>query len=556
MSNLLDKYVPRSRFESYEDFKENFRIKVPKRFNFAFDIVDETARRWPDKRALVWCDERGNEKTFTFADMKERSDKTANFLKSLGVRKGDPVMLILKRRYEFWFCALALHKLGAIAIPATHLLSEKDIAYRNNAAGVRMIIAVDEPEILARIDKAQKSSPTLTRKVILKGGRPGWESLAQGIESAPDRFIKPSGAQAASNEDCFLLYFTSGTTGHPKMVRHDFTYPLGHIVTAAYWQNVRDDGLHFTVAETGWAKAAWGKIYGQWIAGSAVFAYDYDRFVPRDMLRLIEKHRVNTFCAPPTVFRYLIKEDLSRFDFRSLEYCLVAGEPLNPEVYQQWLKATGTRLMEGYGQTETTVLVANYPWMIPVPGSMGRPSPLYDVDIVNEAGGSCEAGEEGQIAVRLGEDIPIGMFRGYFRDEALTRRVWHDGFYFTGDVAYRDEDGHFWFVGRTDDCFKSSGYRIGPFEVESALLEHHAVLECAVTGVPDPQRGLAVKATIVLAKGFRPSDALAVELQEHVKKATAPYKYPRIIQFVPELPKTISGKIRRVEIRSKDKKQT
>jgi acetyl-CoA synthetase len=552
MSNLLDKYLPRTRFDSYEDFKENFRIKIPKRFNFAFDVVDETARRWPGKRALVWCDENGAEATFTFADMKERSDRTANFLKSLGIRKGDPVMLILKRRYEFWFCALALHKLGAITIPATHLLTDKDIAYRNNAAGVKMIIAVDDPAILDRIDKAQKGSPTLSRKVVLRGSRPGWESLERGIKEASERFVRPGGAQAPSNGDCFLLYFTSGTTGHPKMVRHNFVYPLGHIVTAAYWQNVRDEGLHFTVAETGWAKAAWGKIYGQWIAGSAVFAYDYDRFVPQDLLRLIEKHRINTFCAPPTVFRYLIKENLSHYDFRSLEYCLVAGEPLNPEVYQQWLNATGTKLMEGYGQTETTILVANYPWMDPVPGSMGKPSPLYDVDIINDAGESCEAGEEGQIAVRTGDDVPVGMFQGYYRDEALTARVWRDGFYMTGDVAYKDESGYFWFVGRTDDCFKSSGYRIGPFEVESALLEHPAVLECAVTGVPDAQRGQAVKASVVLAKGFSPSAGLVKELQEHVKKVTAPYKYPRIVEFVTELPKTISGKIRRVEIRSKE----
>ncbi len=551
MPNLLSAYVNRIDFESYEDFKKNFRIRIPKKFNFAYDVADEMARRWPDRTALVWCDENGAEAKFTFGEMKRRSDKAANFLKGLGVRKGDPVMLILKRRYEFWFCSLALHKLGAICIPATHLLTEKDIVYRNNAADVKMIIAVDDPGVLDRIDAAGQHSPTLQRKVILKGARPGWQSLDEGIEAASEDFQRPEGRDDASNSDTLLIYFTSGTTGPPKMVRHDYTYPLGHILTARYWQNVRDGGLHFTVAETGWAKAAWGKFYGQWLAGSAVFVYDYDRFVPAEMLRLLEKYGVSTFCAPPTVFRYLIKEDLSRFDFSRLEYCLVAGEPLNPEVYQQWLKATGIKLMEGYGQTEMVVLIATFPWMEPSPGSMGKPSPLYDVDLVDDEGRSCEAGEEGQIVVRTGNPGPVGMFGGYHRDPGLTGKVWHDGLYFTGDVAYRDENGYFWFVGRADDCFKSSGYRIGPFEVESALLEHPAVLECAVTGVPDPDRGLVVKATIVLARGRQASDELAVELQEHVKKVTAPYKYPRIVEFVPELPKTISGKIRRVEIRAK-----
>jgi acetyl-CoA synthetase len=554
MPNLLSTYVNRIDFESYEDFKKNFRIRIPINFNFAYDVADEMARRWPDGTALVWCDENGAEAKFTFGEMKRLSDKAANFLKGLGVRKGDPVMLILKRRYEFWICALALHKLGAICIPATHLLTEKDIVYRNNAVDIKMIIAVDDPGVLDRIDAAGKHSPTLQLRVILKGSRPGWQSLDEGIEAASEDFQRPKGRDDASNTDTLLIYFTSGTTGPPKMVRHDCTYPLGHILTARYWQNVRDGGLHFTVAETGWAKAAWGKFYGQWIAGSAVFVYDYDRFVPAEMLRLLEKYGVSTFCAPPTVFRYLIKEDLSRFDFSRLEYCLVAGEPLNPEVYQQWLKATGIKLMEGYGQTEMVVLVATFPWMEPSPGSMGKPSPLYDVDIVDDEGRSCEAGEEGQIVVRTENPGPVGMFGGYHRDPGLTGKVWHDGLYFTGDVAYRDENGYFWFVGRADDCFKSSGYRIGPFEVESALLEHPAVLECAVTGVPDPDRGLVVKATIVLARGRQGSDELAVELQEHVKKVTAPYKYPRIVEFVPELPKTISGKIRRVEIRAKGRK--
>lgn len=551
MRNLLQKYINRAEFSSYEEFKKEFKIKVPKKFNFGYDIVDETAKRWPDKQALVWCDENGAEASFTFAEMKRYSDKTANFLKNLGIKKGDPVMLILKRRYEFWFCSVALHKLGAVCIPATHLLTTKDLVYRNNAANIKMIICVPDQEVMDRIDESQKSSPTLKHKAVLTGSRTGWHCLTDEVGKASERFERPKGRDDASNDDTFLLYFTSGTTGMPKMVVHNFTYPLGHIITAKYWQNVMDDKLHLTVADTGWAKAAWGKIYGQWICGAVVFAYDYNRFVPKDMLKIIEKYKIATFCAPPTIFRYFIKEDLKQYDFSHLKYCLVAGEPLNPEVYQQWLNSTGIKLMEGFGQTEMVVAIANFPWMEPKPGSMGKPAPLYNIDIINDDLQPCEAGEEGQIAIKIGKKKPVGMFEGYYKDKELTGRVWHDGWYFTGDVAYKDEAGYYWFVGRADDCFKSSGYRIGPFEVESALLEHPAVLECAVTGVPDPDRGLAVKATVVLTKSFTPSDALVTELQEHVKKVTAPYKYPRIIEFVTELPKTISGKIRRVEIRAK-----
>jgi acetyl-CoA synthetase len=551
MRNLLGKYVNRTEFNSYDEFKKEFEIKIPKKFNFGYDIVDETAKHWPDKLALVWCDENGAEASFTFAQMKSYSDKTANFLRNLGIKKGDPVMLILKRRYEFWFCSIALHKLGAICIPATHLLTTKDLVYRNNAADIKMIISVPDPEVMGRIDEAQKSSPTLKHKAMLSGNRLGWHNLTEEVEKASGEFERPKGKADASNSDIFLIYFTSGTTGMPKMVRHNFTYPLGHIITTKYWQNVLDDKLHLTVADTGWAKAAWGKLYGQWICGAVVFAYDYNRFIPKDMLKIIEKYKIATFCAPPTIFRYFIKEDLKQYDFSHLKYCLVAGEPLNPEVYQQWLSSTGIKLMEGYGQTEMIVILANFPWMEPKPGSMGKPSPLYEIVIVNEDLKPCEVGEEGQIALKLGKHKPVGMFDGYYRDKKLTDSVWHDGWYFTGDVAYRDEEGYYWFVGRADDCFKSSGYRIGPFEVESALLEHPAVLECAVTGIPDPDRGLAVKATVVLTKNYTPSDALVVELQEHVKQVTAPYKYPRIIEFVTELPKTISGKIRRVEIRAK-----
>ncbi len=549
---MIERFVERTDFKSYEDFVGNFRIKTPPGFNFSFDVVDEWARLEPDRLAMVWCDDAGAEQRFTFADMKRYSDKAAQFLASLGIRKGDPVMLILKRRYEFWFAALALHKIGAACIPATHLLTARDIVYRNKAAGVKMIIAVNDPEVLERIDQARKNSPSLQQTAVIGGDRPGWHNFTRGVEQASADFSRPTGAAATANDDIFLLYFTSGTTGMAKMVRHNFDYPLGHIITARYWQNVQDGGLHLTIADTGWAKAAWGKLYGQWLCGAAVFTYDFDKFVPKNILEKMAQYGVTTFCAPPTIFRYLIKEDLSCYDLSALQYCVVAGEPLNPEVFSQFRRMTGIKLMEGFGQTETIVQVAVYPWMEPRPGSMGKPSPGYDIDIIDEHGGSCEPGEEGQIIIRTAQGKPMGMFAGYYRDEALTKKVWYDGVYYTGDMAYRDEDGYYWFVGRADDVIKSSGYRIGPFEVESALLEHPAVLECAVTAVPDPDRGQIVKASVVLTKNYHASQALAVELQDHVKKVTAPYKYPRMIEFVAELPKTISGKIRRVEIREKD----
>ncbi|MCX7921529.1 MAG: AMP-binding protein [Clostridia bacterium] len=550
---MLERYVSQVDFNSYEDFVQNFKINVPENFNFAYDIVDEIAKNTPDKTAIVWCDENGDEAAFTFGDLKRYSDKAANFFRSVGIKRGDPVMLVLKRRYEFWFSILALHKLGAICIPATHLLTTKDIVYRNNAADIKMIVCVAEEEVIQHVEESMASSPSLKVKALVGGSKDGWYDFNSELQNAPEDFTRPTGDEASTNDDILLLYFTSGTTGMPKMVRHDFTYPLGHILTAKYWQNVQDGGLHLTVADTGWAKAVWGKIYGQWICGAAVFVYDYNKFVPKDMLSVITKHGVTSFCAPPTVYRFFIKEDLSKYDFSKLKYCAIAGEPLNPEVYNQFLKATDLKLMEGYGQTECTVTLGTFPWMEPKPGSMGKPAPGYNIDLLNEDGNSCEVGEEGQIAIRTDKRKPVGMFGGYYRDERLTQKVWHDGVYYTGDMAWRDEDGYYWFVGRADDVIKSSGYRIGPFEVESALLEHPAVLECAITAVPDPDRGQIVKATVVLAKNYTASDNLVIELQEHVKKVTAPYKYPRIIEFVTELPKTISGKIRRVEIRDNDK---
>jgi len=552
---ILKKYLNKTEFSSYQEFKSDFKINIPENFNFAYDVVDEIAASNPDKIAMVWCDDKGNEAIFTFGQMKYYSDKAANFFKSKGIRKGDPVMLILKRHFEFWFCTLALNKIGAITIPATHLLSTKDIIYRNNAADIKMIVCVPDPEVIQHIEESESKSPTLKLKMMVGEDRQGWLNFTKGMDNSSENFIRPVSDQATANKDIMLLYFTSGTTGMPKMVNHDFIYPLGHILTAKYWQNVQDDGLHFTVADTGWAKSAWGKLYGQWLSGCAVMTYDYDKFVPKNLMEVIEKYKVTSFCAPPTIYRFLIKEDLTKFDLSHLKYCVVAGEPLNPEVFKQFYDHTGILLMEGYGQTECTVAVATYPWMKPKPGSMGMPSPGYNIDIVDEDGNPCEAGNEGEIVIHTSSSKPVGMFNGYFRDDHLTASVWTNGVYRTGDMAWCDEDGYFWFVGRADDVIKSSGYRIGPFEVESALMEHPAVLECAITAVPDPDRGQIVKATIVPSKNYHPSEELAKELQEHVKKVTAPYKYPRLVEFVTELPKTISGKIRRVQIRDEDKEE-
>lgn len=546
---MLNKYLAKTEFSSYDDFKKNFEIKVPENYNFAFDTVDEIANIQPERIAMVWCDDNGAEATFTFSQMKYYSDKAANFFLSAGIKKGDAVMLILKRRYEFWFSILGLHKIGAIAIPATHLLTKKDIVYRNNAAGIKMIVSVSDSEIVHQIESAVEESPTLKCKAIVGEDKGGWLNFSTELEKASSSFARPTGSEATCNDDVMLLYFTSGTTGMPKMVFHNYTYPLGHILTAKYWQNVQENGLHFTVADTGWAKSAWGKLYGQWLSGSAVMTYDYDKFVPLKLLEIIQKYNVTTFCAPPTIYRFLIKEDLSKYNLSNLKYCVVAGEPLNPEVFKQFYDAVGLKLMEGYGQTECTVALATYSWMEPKPGSMGKPSPGYDIDIVNDNGISCGIGEPGQIVMYTHKSKPVGMFGGYYRDKELTEKAWSDDVYYTGDMAWRDEDGYYWFVGRADDLIKSSGYRIGPFEVESALMEHPAVLECAITAVPDKIRGQIVKATIVTAKGFEHCEDLAKELQEHVKKVTAPYKYPRIVEFVHELPKTISGKIRRVQIR-------
>jgi acetyl-CoA synthetase len=552
---MVEKYLKQTQFKDFDDFKANYELIVPEDFNFAYDIVDGWASTHPDKRALLWTNDKGECRTYTFSDLKEISDRTAGYLYSLGIRKGDMVMAILKRRAEFWFTILALHKIGAVIIPATHLLTKKDIVYRNNAADIKAIVCDGDPLILEHITAALPESPSIEKLISIGPLVPeGWEDFHQGIASATP-FPRPT--EPTKNSDPLIVSFTSGTTGNPKMVMLDSVYPLGHIVTASYWHNLHENSIHLTIADTGWLKAVWGKLYGQWIAGATVFVYDHEKFTPADMLEILSKHKVTSLCAPPTIFRFLIREDLTKYDLSSLEWCTIAGEALNPAVYEQFYQLTGIKLREGYGQSETTPTVLTTPWVEPKPGSMGLPNPHYDVDLLTPDGRSAEAGEQGQIVIRYEPKYPVGMFKGYYRNQQLTDEAMCDGIYYTGDLAYKDEDGYFWFVGRADDVIKSSGYRIGPFEVESALMTHPAVVECAITGVPDEIRGQVVKATVILAKDWKEKagDALVKELQNHVKEVTAPYKYPRIIEFVDELPKTISGKIRRVEIRQRDNKQ-
>ncbi|MGI6005746.1 MAG: AMP-binding protein [Christensenellales bacterium] len=555
---LYEKYLKQAEFSSYEDFMENFEIRVPEEFNFAYDVVDYLGEHHGDSRAIVWCNEAGQEREFTFRDIMKKSNQAANLFRSLGVKKGDHVMLILKRHYQFWFCMIALHKIGAIGVPGTHLLTTKDLIYRNNYAGVNAVVCTSDGVVAQAVEEAERKSPDLRLKLMVVSENPlreGWLDFDELMAGQPDTFEKPTGDLLPQNGDTMLAYFTSGTTGYPKLVRHDFTYPLGHIVTATYWQNVVDGGLHLTVSDTGWAKSVWGKLYGQWLGGSAVMVYDYDKFVPEVMLGIIQKYKINTFCAPPTIYRFLIREDMSRYDLSSLQYCVIAGEALNPEIYNRFLESTGIKLMEGFGQTEMTVAVATFPWMQPRPGSMGKPSPQYHIDLVDEDLNTVDSGVTGEIIIRPSDNKIPGLFVDYYKAPELNEKVWEKGVYHTGDIAWRDEQGYFWYVGRMDDVIKSSGYRIGPFEVESALMEHDAVVETAVTGVPDEIRGQLVKATVVLAPGYTPSDELVKELQDYVKNNTAPYKYPRIVEFVDELPKTISGKIRRVELRERDQQR-
>jgi len=547
---MLDKYLSRTEFTSYEDFMENYKVSIPEDFNFGFDIIDEWARREPGKLALMWCDDCGGERRFTYGDLRAMSNKAANYFKSLGIGKGDVVMCVLRRRFEYWVTAIALCKLGAILIPATMQLTSKDIIYRANAAQIKAVVCYSDADgfIAAQMEKALPECPTIKTRILTPGAREGWLPFIKPCEGFPDVFPRPEGEGRILAADPMLIYFTSGTTGMPKMVLHNFAHPLGHIVTAKYWQQVRENKLHMSVSDSGWAKFGWGKIYGQLICGAPIFAYDMEKFVPKNLMERLEKYGVTTFCAPPTMFRFMLADGMEGYDFSAIEHCGNAGEPLSPEVFHKIQKTWGLDMHEGFGQTESTVLIANFPWFKPKPGSMGKPAPLYDIDIVDKDGNPCEDGEEGRIVVRNVD--AVGLFKGYYRDENLTAGAFCGGVYDTGDTAWRDPDGYYWFVGRNDDMIKCSGYRIGPFEVESVLSEHDAVLECAITGAPDPKRGQVVRATVVLNKGYEPSEELVKELQDHVKHMTAPYKYPRIIEFVPELPKTISGKIKRAQIRT------
>lgn len=558
---MIERFLTQTSFTSEEDYKRNLHFKIPENFNFAYDVMDAWAEERPDKLALLWTSERGEEVRATFAELKDQTDRTAAYFQSLGIGHGDKVMLILKRHYQWWLSMLALHKLGAVAIPATHMLTKHDIVYRDQRASVKAIVCANDEYVTGQILAAMPDSPTVKVLVAVnslsqqgKAVPEGFHDWRQEWPKAP-RFVRPE--HVNTNEETMLIYFTSGTSGEPKMVAHDYLYALGHLTTGVFWHNLTPDSIHLTVADTGWGKAVWGKLYGQWLAGATVFVYDHEKFTAEKIMRQIEKYRVTSFCAPPTIYRFMILEDFSKYDLSSLEYCTTAGEALNPSVAETFHQLTGIQLMEGFGQTETTMTLGTFPWMKPKPGSMGKPNAQYDVRLLRADGTECEEGEKGEICIRVGDEKPIGLFKGYYRDPELTKEAWHDGIYHTGDMAWRDQDGYYWFEGRADDVIKSSGYRIGPFEVESALMTHPAVVECAITGVPDDIRGMVVKATVVLAKEWkdRAGDVLIKELQNHVKRETAPYKYPRIIEFVDELPKTISGKIRRVEIRDKDNRK-
>ncbi len=513
------------------------------KFNFAFDCVDAIANNTPDKLAMLHVDKNLVERRFTFNDMKRRSNQAANYFKSLGIKKGDRVMLVLKRHYQFWFSMLALHKLGAIAIPATNQLLAHDFEYRFQSAGVSAIVATADGLVADSVDEAQKTSPTLQTKIMVGGKREGWHDFDSEFEMYSTHYYRT--VETPCGDDTMVMFFTSGTTGYPKIANHSYKYALGHYVTAKYWHGVDPDGLHFTISDTGWGKALWGKFYGQWLSEGAVFTYDFDRFHADDILPMFKKYNITTFCAPPTMLRMMIKEDLSKYDLSSITHMTTAGEALNPEVWRQFRKATGLRIMEGFGQTETTLTIGNLFGTTPKLGSMGKPIPGYDIDIVDPDGNPVPDGEPGEIIIRTDKRVPCGLFKGYYNNEEATKEAWHDGMYHTGDTAWRDEDGYFWYVGRTDDVIKSSGYRIGPFEIESVIMELPYVLECGVSAAPDEVRGQVVKASIVLVKGTEGTDALKKEIQDYVKKHTAPYKYPRIVVFKESLPKTISGKIQR-----------
>ncbi len=555
MDYILNKYCPRIEFSSYEDFYVNFRINVPEDFNFGYDVVDEWARVEPNKRALLWCNDAGEERTFTFTDISRLSNKTANAFRKLGIGKGDIVMCIMRRRWEYWVVASALCKLGATVIPASLQLTTHDIEYRANKCNVKMMVCVTDDYVCSQVEGALPTSPSIQNRICVAGERDGWLNFDALIADEPDTWERPAAGspEAVTSKDIMLIYFTSGTTGHPKPVMHNYAHPLGHILTAKYWQQVRENCLHMSVTDSGWAKFGWGKIYGQWIAGATIFAYDMDKFVPAKLLQHMQDYKLTTFCAPPTMYRFMLQEDVAAYDLSSIQNFATAGEPLNAEVSIKWEKLTGKKIREGFGQTEGPVLIATFPWIEPHPGSLGKPSPLLNIRLLDDDGHEVPDGEEGAVCVTsLKQAYPPGLFVGYYGMPDETAETVGGEYYNLHDMAWRDSQGYISFVGRNDDVIKCSGYRISPFEVESALVKHDAVIECAVTAAPDPIRGLVVKATVVLASGYEPSDELTKELQTWVKKETAPYKYPRIVEYTDELPKTIGGKIKRKLIRSQD----
>ena len=552
MDFLLKKYLPRIEFDSYEDFKENFKMNIPEDFNFGYDVVDAWAKEEPEKMALVWCNDHNEEKKFTFTDLSKLSNKAANYFKSLGIKKGTVVMLILRRRWEYWICATALHKIGAILIPGSLQLTTKDLVFRGNAAQIHTIICIDDDFVVEQVNGVFDQVESLKNRLVVGGGkRENWIPFNEEMEKYSDEFPRPTGEEATKWNDTMLVYFTSGTTGMPKSVMHNFAHPFGHIITAKYWQQVQENKLHMSVSDSGWAKFGWGKIYGQWLSGAVIFAYDMDKFIPKNLLQKMQDYKLTTFCAPPTMYRFMLQEDVASYDLSSIQNFATAGEPLNAEVFNKWKKVTnGGIIREGFGQTEGNVLLATFPWVEPKPGALGKPSPLYDIKLLKENGEIAGPNEEGAIIVdNIDKFYPAGLFVGYYKNPEMTKEVLGGKFYNLHDMAYADEEGYYHFVGRNDDVIKCSGYRIGPFEVESAVLEHPACVECAITAAPDPIRGQVVKATIVLAKGYEPSPELIKEIQNHVKHTTAPYKYPRIVEFVDELPKTLGGKIKRAEIR-------
>ena len=543
------KYLVKTEFESYEDFLRNYYLRYDDNFNFATDVVDSYARKEPERLALLYCDEMGlNPRRFTFFEISDLSQQAAAYLRSLGIRKGDRVVVILKRRWEYWVVAVALHRIGAILIPASYQLTAKDIAYRVNTSSARLLIAADDDYVIAQVEHARADCPSLTGTALIRKRRDGWIDFSRGMKNTKERYIAD---ETITFDDHMLIYFTSGTNGFPKMATHGYTYPLGHIVTAGYWQCVTDGGLHYTGADSGWAKFGWGNFYGQWLCGSAVLGFDAgNRFDPRIQLDVIRNYKPSSLCVPGTIYRFLMREGLTREDFASVRHCCTAGEPLSPSIVKDFKDLTGLTIYEGYGQSESSVMIANYPWFQARAGSMGKPSPLYNIVLEDANGRVCPPNIEGEIVVRsLQYGLPEGLIQGYFRDGKVERAYGEDFVYRTGDIAYRDEDGYYWFVGRNDDIIKCSAYRIGPFEIESVLLTHPSVKECAITGAPDPVRGQVVQATIVLDDGYQPSDELTKEIQTYVKDQTAPYKYPRVVKYVNSLPKTNSGKIIRKAIR-------